>query len=78
MDGLASLGKLIIFVGIAIVILGALILLVSALTGGRGAPLPGDIIIRGRHTTIYFPIVTGIVLSVILTLLLWLISALRR
>jgi Protein of unknown function (DUF2905) len=40
--------------------------------------LPGDIVHRGEHTTIYFPIVTCLVLSIGLTLLLWLFSHFRR
>jgi hypothetical protein len=40
--------------------------------------LPGDIVHKGEHTTFYFPIVTSIVLSVGLSLLLWLLSRLRR
>ena len=53
-----------------------------AVSGNDGAlrlgRLPGDIVYHGRNTTIYFPIVTSIVLSVGLTLILWLVSVLRR
>ena len=40
--------------------------------------LPGDIVHKGEHTTFYFPLATSILLSVVLSLLLWLISRLRR
>jgi hypothetical protein len=40
--------------------------------------LPGDIAYQGRHGSFYFPIVTCIVLSVALTLILWLVNSLRR
>jgi len=40
--------------------------------------LPGDIVHKGERTTFYFPIVTSIVLSVGLSLLLWVVSRLRR
>lgn len=40
--------------------------------------LPGDIAYKGKNVTFYFPIVTSIVLSVILTLVLWLISLFTR
>lgn len=73
----ASIGKLIIGIGIAVVIFGLLILLLSKL-GLKGHPLPGDILIRRGNTTIYIPIVTGIVISIILTPLMWAFSALRR
>ena len=78
MDNITSLAKIIIFMGAMIVIFGLVILLFARLTGGRGAPLPGDIVIHRRNITIYFPIITGIVISIILTLLFWAISALRR
>jgi hypothetical protein len=38
----------------------------------------GDLVVRGRPGTFYFPIMTSIVVSVVLTLLLWLVSALKR
>jgi hypothetical protein len=40
--------------------------------------LPGDIVHKGEHTTFYFPIVTGLVLSVGLSLLFWLLARFRR
>lgn len=78
MDNVTSLAKIIIFIGVMVAIFGLAMLLFSRLTGGRGAPLPGDIVVHRRNITIYFPIITSIVISVILTLLLWMISALRR
>ena len=78
MNGIASIGKLIVFVGAMLVIFGLLILLLSKVTGGTGAPLPGDIAIRWGRVRVYLPIVTSIVLSIILTLLLWLFSRWSR
>jgi hypothetical protein len=40
----------------------------------RFGRLPGDIVIRGKNSTIYFPIVTCVILSVILTLVSWLFN----
>jgi len=40
--------------------------------------LPGDISYRGRNTSFYFPIVTCILLSVALTLILWIVNFFRR
>ena len=40
--------------------------------------LPGDISIEGRRGSFYFPIVTCILLSAVLTLIMWVISAFRR
>lgn len=78
MDGMASLAKIMIFVGIVIAVVGALMLLLARGAGGRGAPLPGDIVVHRDHFTFYFPIITSIVISAILTLALWLIAAFRK
>ncbi|HUV03793.1 MAG TPA: DUF2905 domain-containing protein [Armatimonadota bacterium] len=78
MNEIASLGKIIIFVGLAVVILGAIVLLLARLTGGKGTLLPGDIVIRRDNVTIYFPIVTMLVVSIILTLLAWIVVTFRR
>jgi len=78
MSGVASLAKVMIFAGVVIVVFGVLMLLLSRFGGGRGAPLPGDIVVRREHFTFYFPIVTSIVISIILTLALWLIAAFRK
>ncbi len=40
--------------------------------------LPGDIIIRGKNTTFYFPLMTSIVLGVILSLVVWVVGRMRR
>ena len=39
--------------------------------------LPGDVVYRGKHTTFYFPLVTSIVLSVILSLVLYFVNRMR-
>ena len=65
-----EIGKVLVVVGIVIAIAGALIWK----TGGLGplGRLPGDITIKGENSTFYFPIVTCILLSLLLTLLSWL------
>ena len=50
------------------------------LAGRAGLPLgrlPGDFVYRGKHTTVYFPLVTCIVISVVLTLIFYVISRFR-
>ena len=64
---MSQMGKLLVFVGLAITLLGALLLIGDKLGLGR---LPGDISWKGKNTTVHFPIVTSIVLSLLLTLLL--------
>jgi hypothetical protein len=58
-------GKLLVVVGLLIAFAGLLVMLGVPI--GR---LPGDVSFRRGNTTFYFPIVTSIVVSVLLTLLL--------
>ncbi len=77
MDPLRELGKLLLFLGVFLVAVGAVLVLGGRLPFRLGR-LPGDIAYHGRHTTFYFPIVTCLVLSVAMTLILWLVSHFRR
>lgn len=64
---MASLGKLLVAAGAALALAGAGLLLAGRL-GVPPGRLPGDIVYRGRNTTIYFPWVTMLLLSAALTL----------
>ena len=77
MDPLRELGKLLLVFGAVLVAAGAVMLLGAKLPFRLGR-LPGDIVYQGRHTTFYFPIVTGLVVSVVLSLVFWLVSLFRR
>jgi len=67
MMGLGFLGKTLILLGVFIILVGLFLLLGEKIPWvGR---LPGDIIIRKKNFTFYFPIVTSILISIILTLL---------
>jgi hypothetical protein len=67
MLGLGSLGKLLILLGVFIILIGLLLLIGEKIPWiGR---LPGDIIIRKKNFTFYFPLATSILISIILTLL---------
>ena len=77
MEPVRELGKVLLIFGLVIAVIGA-ILLAGPRLPFRIGRLPGDIVYHGRHTTFYFPIVTCIVLSVLLTLVFWIIAALRR
>jgi hypothetical protein len=61
--------KLLIIGGILLVIAGLAWPVLSRLGLGR---LPGDIAIRGEHGSFYFPIVTCLLVSAVLSLLFWL------
>jgi hypothetical protein len=77
MDPLRELGRALLILGAVIAIVGALFFFGASLPFRLGR-LPGDIIHRGEHTTFYFPLVTCLVISVVLSLLFWLFSNFRR
>jgi hypothetical protein len=64
---------MLIALGLLVAALGVLISLGARLPIRLGR-LPGDIIIRGKHSVFYFPLVTCLLISVILSLVLWLIN----
>jgi hypothetical protein len=69
---LADLGKLLIGVGFLLVVIGAVLMLAGRLPWlGR---LPGDISIQRGQWTFYFPLATSIIVSLLLTLVFWLIN----
>jgi H+/Cl- antiporter ClcA len=74
---MADLGKLLIFVGIILTV-GGLVLVLLGRTNLPLGRLPGDIVYRGKNTTFYFPLATSILLSVVLSVLLYVISRFRR
>jgi Protein of unknown function (DUF2905) len=72
----SDLGKLLILAGGLLVVFGAVLLLAGRTSIPLGR-LPGDIVYRGRNTTFYFPIVTSILLSIVLSLVVYLIGRVR-
>jgi hypothetical protein len=70
---MTELGKLLLILGGVIVVIGAALLVAGRLNLPLGR-LPGDFVFRGKHTTFYFPLATSILLSIILSLVLWLLS----
>lgn len=77
MDPTRELGKVLLLGGIALVVIGAFFAFGGRLPFRLGR-LPGDIAYQGKNSSFYFPIVTCIVLSVALTLILWVINLFRR
>jgi hypothetical protein len=76
-DGARELGRSLLFLGGFVVLVGAFFFFGGRLPFRLGR-LPGDIVHKGENTTFYFPIVTCIVLSVGISVVLWLISRFRR
>lgn len=72
-----SLGRILIVAGLGIVALGLLVMLGAKLGLPRPGRLPGDIVWQGKNSTFYFPVVTCIVVSILLTLIFSIINRLR-
>jgi hypothetical protein len=77
MDPLREPGRALLIFGAVSVVAGALLYFGARLPFRLGR-LPGDIVHRGEHTSFYFPIVTCLLVSVVLSILFWLFSNLRR
>lgn len=66
-----GLGKLLIVAGIVLAVIGAVIVLAGRIPWlGR---LPGDIRIEREHFSFYFPLTTSILVSIVISLILWLL-----
>lgn len=68
-SGVDSLGKTLLVAGLAIAALGAVLWLFGRVGGGF---LPGDIVLERKNVRFYFPIVTCLVISAVLSLIVWL------
>lgn len=71
-----GVGKLLLILGGILILLGAVVLLAGRLNLPIGR-LPGDILYRGKNTTFYFPLMTSILLSILLSLIFYVISRFR-
>jgi len=74
---MTELGKLLIAAGMIMLVAGVVLVLL----GRSGVPigrLPGDIFYRGKNTTIYFPLATSLLLSALLSLVLYVIGRWRK
>jgi len=70
---MTDLGKFLVVLGGVIVIAGAVLLLAARFHLPLGR-LPGDFVYRGKNTTFYFPLTTCVLISVALSLVLWLLG----
>jgi hypothetical protein len=76
-DALRETGKILIVLGIVLAGVGALLAFGGKLPFRLGR-LPGDVVYQGRNGSFYFPVVTCILLSVVLSVLLWVVNHFRR
>lgn len=83
MPELGGIGKLLVVLGGALAAVGGLITLLDKLVGtGSGfgwlGRLPGDFLIKRDHVTFYFPLATSILISIVLSAVLYLMSVFFR
>jgi hypothetical protein len=72
-----ELGKVLMFLGVVLIGVGLLLFFLGKTSLPLGC-LPGDILYRGKNTTFYFPLATSILVSVVLSVLLYVIARFRR
>jgi len=72
-----QLGKALLGMGLLLAVIGAVLML----AGRVGLPLgrlPGDVAYRGKNVSVYFPLGTSILISIVLSVLFYLFSHFRR
>jgi len=67
-----GVGRMLIALGVFLVVLGLLFTIGERLPLRLGR-LPGDIYVRGKQTSFYFPVVTCLLVGVVLSLVMWLL-----
>jgi DUF2905 family protein len=72
--GLGSLGRVLVMVGAVIVLTGVALIVAERFPGLRLGRLPGDVSVERDRFRFYFPLGTSIVLSIVLSLLFWLLG----
>ena len=73
MDLFRDIGRLLMIVGVSVALIGLLLTLGSTLPLRLGR-LPGDIVFRRENFTLYLPIATSVLLSVVLTIMVWILK----
>lgn len=71
------MGRLFVFTGLVLMVIGLVIMIANRANLPIGR-LPGDITYRGKHTIVYFPLATSILISIVLSLVLYLVARFRR
>ena len=76
-ERMGDLGRMLVVLGGIILAVGLVLILAGKMNLPIGR-LPGDIVHRGKNTTVYFPLMTSILLSVILSLVLYFVNRMRH
>ncbi len=72
-----ELGKLLVVFGAVLVVVGIVVMFLGRMNLPLGR-LPGDFLYRGKNTTVYFPLVSSVVVSLVLSVLVYLVGRWRR
>ena len=72
-----GLGRMLVVAGLILLLTGAFVMLLGRFDLPLGR-LPGDITLRGRKTSFYFPVISCLLLSALVSLVLWLAGRFRR
>jgi len=75
MTNFPSPGKFLILIGVVFIIIGIAFLFFNKIS--LFGKLPGDILIQKKNFSFYFPVTTSIVISILLTLILYIINKFR-
>ena len=74
---MSEVGRIIVILGISLIVIGGIVMLL----GRAGLPLgrlPGDIVYKGKNTIFYFPLATSILLSIVLSVVMYLVGRFRQ
>jgi hypothetical protein len=74
---MSEVGRIIVILGISLIVIGGVV----SLFGRAGVPLgrlPGDIVYKGKNTIFYFPLATSILLSIVLSVVMYLVGRFRQ
>ena len=74
---MADLGRVLVLVGAVAIVAGLAFILLGRANIPLGR-LPGDIVYRGKNSTFYFPLATSILVSVVLSVVMYLVGRLRK
>jgi ribose/xylose/arabinose/galactoside ABC-type transport system permease subunit len=74
---MAGMGRILVTLGVALVVIGGIVMLLGR-TGVPLGRLPGDFLYRGKNTTFYFPLASSILISIVLSIILFLIGRLKH
>ncbi len=74
---MAEMGRILVALGVALVVIGGIVMLLGR-TGMPLGRLPGDFLYRGKNTTFYFPLASSILISIVLSIVLFVVGLLKR